>query len=372
MIQSFCFKYILRRPRRRIGKLFTYQSGNPMYLINKKNSPLWFGFALSALANITFGCTTIFWNDNNQSKVVARSVDLFTPDMPRIIVYPRGTVHDGEAGQNSLNWTSKYGNIVVSEFHTKAVSDGMNEKGLSVHLLYLTGSTYEKRKPEVPAISNALWAQYLLDNFKTVDEAVKSVDQFQLVATVIYHQTWPLHLSLQDASGDSAVIEFIDGKKIIYHGPQYQVMTNEPAYNIQLSNLKRYQSFGGKLPLPGDSDPLSRFVRVATYLKTLPEPKNSTEALAGVLSVMRTAMVPFGAVDTSGNKTEDAWPTRWISIADLTNKTWYFSSTTTPAIIWLNMKDLDFSEGAKVLSLDPENMSLVGDVKKHLVEEVPS
>ncbi len=317
-------------------------------------------------ASIAHSCTTVFWNNNNQAKVVARSVDLFTPDLPHIVVYPRAMKRTGGEEEHSLHWSSKYGSVVVTEFNSSAASDGINEFGLAAHLLYLTGSTYEKRENSIPSLSNTLWAQYILDNFKTVKEALEAIDNFQIIETVLYKQTWPLHLNIQDATGDAAVIEFINGKKIVYHGPQYTVMTNEPAYSIQLQNLKRYSAFGGTLALPGDSDPLSRFVRVATYLKTLPAPKDVREAVAGVLSVIRTAMVPFGAIDTSGNKTEDAWPTRWVSVADLSQKTFYFSSTITPNIIWLDLNKLDFSEGKAVLSLDPNDITLIGDIKNKL------
>jgi choloylglycine hydrolase len=210
------------------------------------------------------------------------------------------------------------------------------------------------------------YAQYMLDNFKTVKEALDAKDQFQLIDTIAANQKWPLHLSMEDAKGDAAVIEYINGKKVIYHGKQYNVMTNEPAYNQQLDNLKRYQGFGGKLPLPGDCDPLSRFVRVAAYLKTLPVPKDRRETIAGVFSVIRTAMVPFGAIDTSGNESEDAWPTLWVSVSDLTNRVYYFSSTTTPNVIWLDLKNLDFTSGKPVLSLDPNDVNLVGDMKRQL------
>lgn len=328
----------------------------------KKKSVL--GLMGMMLFTSSYSCTTVFWNNNDKAKVVARTVDLFIPDSPTILVYPRGLTRQGAAGVNSLQWKSKFGSVVVTEFKTSAASDGINEQGLSAHLLYLTGSSFEARNEKVPAISNTLWAQYILDNYKTVDEVVKSTDDFQLTETLLHGKKWPLHLSVQDATGDAAVIEFINGKKIIYHGPQYTVMTNEPAYKIQLENLKNYKAFGGKLALPGDCDPLSRFVRVASYLKTLPSPNDLREAVAGVLSVIRTAMVPFGALDTSGNETEDAWPTRWVSVADLTNKTFYFNTTITPNIIWLDLKKIDFSEGKPVLSIDPNNMSLVGNVQK--------
>ncbi|RUR07426.1 linear amide C-N hydrolase [Legionella sp. km772] len=313
--------------------------------------------------NISYSCTTAFFNNNDKAKVVARTVDLFIPDMPTILVYPRGMMREGEAGPNSLKWKSKYGSVVVTEFNTSAASDGVNEHGLAAHLLYLTGSSFEKRDEKIPALSNTLWAQYILDNYKTVEEVIESTDKFQLCETMLHNKKWPLHLSIQDASGDAAVIEFIDGKKIIYHGHQYTVMTNEPAYKIQLENLKKYKPFGGNLALPGDSDPLSRFVRVSSYLKTLPSPKDVREAVAGVLSVIRTAMVPFGAIDTSGNETEDAWATRWVSVIDLTHKTFYFNTTITPNIIWLDLNKLDFHEERPVLYIDPNNMNLVGDVK---------
>lgn len=316
----------------------------------------------------SFACTVVFWNTNAQAKVVARTVDLLIADYPKIMVFPRGMNRHGGAGEPSITWTSKYGSVAVREFNTDAISEGINEHGLAVQVLYLTESSYIDNSG-LPKLSNLLWVQYVLDNYKTVNEALQDKDKFTLVETVAFNQKWPLHLSMQDSSGDAAVIEFVQGKKQVYHGPQYTVMTNDPAYNVQLDNLKRYHAFGGTLTLPGGSDPLSRFVRVATYLKTLPSPKSTRDAIAGILSVIRTAMVPFGAVDVSGDKTEDAWPTRWVSVSDLTHKTYYFSSTTTPNIIWLNLNDLDFSVAKPVLFINPDDLSLVGDVKMQLQQE---
>jgi choloylglycine hydrolase len=81
---------------------------------------------------------------------------------------------------------------------------------------------------------------------------------------------------------------------------------------------------------------------------------------------MRTVMVPFGAVDVSGNKVEDAWTTRWVSVADVTNKIYYFNSTSAPNIIWLDLNKMDFSENAKPLSLDPTDIHLQGDASSEL------
>ena len=322
--------------------------------------------SIAIISAKTYSCTTVFANNKGKTKVIARTLDLYISDMPMIVINPRGTEHNGDTEKNVLSWKSKYGNLVVTAFHTQTASDGMNEKGLAAHLLYLSGTEYPAIDKTKPQISNGMWAQYILDNYATVDEALEEIKDLQIVATKINNKTWPLHLALEDRSGDSAIVEFIQGKMKIYHGSQYQIMTNEPAYNIQLSNLKRYQGFGGKLSLPGDPDPLSRFVRAAAYLKTLPKSDTLLEAIAHVLSVIRTTMTPFGARDTSGNKTEDAWATRWVSVADITNNIYYFNSTSAPNIIWIDFKKINFAEGSPVLTIDPTNIRLEGDVSTKL------
>lgn len=317
------------------------------------------GILLSAYS---FSCTTIFDNRNMNYLIAARTMDLFTPDFPVLVVYPQGIERTGDLKNSTLKWTAKYGSIVIREFNTSAVSDGINEHGLAAHLLYLTETVYPQPHNYARTISNAQWAQYMLDNFKTVKEAVDQTKDLEVVAAMVHGRTWPIHLSLQDATGDSAIFEFIDGKLNIHHGKQYQIMTNEPPLPKQLVNLKRYRTFGGNLAIPGGPNPLSRFVRASYYLKSLPHPKNNIGALAGVVSVMRTVMTPFGAIDTDESNTVDSWPTLWLTVSDLTSKTYYFSSTTSPNFIWVDMKKFNFKPGqpTKILKLD--SMKLDGDV----------
>ncbi|KTD09076.1 choloylglycine hydrolase [Legionella gratiana] len=324
------------------------------------------------LANLlitnAYCCSTVFSNNNGISPIVARTMDLYISDMPTLVIYSRNIDRYGNTGENSLKWKSKYGSIVVTAFNSNAASDGMNEEGLAAHLLYLSNTQYPKTDNK-PNLSNLLWAQYVLDNFKTVNEALQGIEKLQIVATELHGKTWPIHLTIEDPSGDSAIVEYIDGKIKIYHGHNYRVITNEPPYNIQLNNLKKYRSFGGKLPIPGDPDPLSRFVRASYYLHSLPNATTNQEAIAGVFSVIRTVMVPFGAVDTSGNKTEDAWPTRWATIADLKNRIYFFNSTMTPNLIWVDLKKFDFSSKISSYSISPLDINLAGDISKNLGAE---
>lgn len=320
---------------------------------------------LTVSAN-AFACSLVFWNNNGVSKVVARSMDLFMDDQPYLVIYPKNTPHVGHAGENSLNWKSKYGSIAITAMNLDAASEGMNDQGLTVSLLYLDKSEYEKRNPKIPGVSNAHWAQYVLDNFKTVQELIDNINKFQIVSFRFMDREWPFHLTVQDASGDSAVFEYIDGKLVIHHSKQYTVVTNEPAYSLQLANLKKYKLFGGTLAMPGDVDPLSRFVRASSYLKMLPKPKDDVQADVYLLGVLRTVMVPYGAEDTSGNETEVAWPTRWAVVKDLTNKIFYFNATSAPNIIWVDMAKLNLNAGAPIMGVNPKDPTLSGDITKDL------
>lgn len=325
--------------------------------------------ALATLATLlpapARACSRIFWNDNDKAKVVARTVDLYRSDEAKIVAYPRGLKRSGMPGEsNAAEWTSKYGSIAVTAFGA-ATSDGMNEKGLSANLLYLDRTQYETRDQR-PALSNTLWAQWALDNFATVAEVLEGLSKIQIVSSSLADRQWPLHLSVADQSGDSAILEFVDGKLVVHHGKQYTVMTNEPTLDEQLANLKKYKLFGGSLAMPGDIDPMSRFVRASSYLKTLPAPADLRGAVAGVYSVARTVAVPFGAEDTSTTVSTDTWPTLWFGIADLTHGTYYFQSTSGPNMFWVDFAQLTLDEGQPTRAVDAYDPNLDGDVSARL------
>ena len=79
---------------------------------------------------------------------------------------------DGGLGEGSIKWTSRYGSV-ISSFYNIATVEGMNEAGLVANTLYLVESDYGDAKASgKPLISVGAWTQYVLDNFRTVDEAV--------------------------------------------------------------------------------------------------------------------------------------------------------------------------------------------------------
>ncbi|MFP3467964.1 linear amide C-N hydrolase, partial [Leifsonia sp. SIMBA_070] len=85
-------------------------------------------------------------------------------------------------------------------------TDGLNEAGLSTNLLWLAESEYPTPDLSKPALSIAAWAQYVLDNFGSVAQAVAAMsdEPFVVVTGGVpgEDRLATLHLSMSDASGD--------------------------------------------------------------------------------------------------------------------------------------------------------------------------
>lgn len=316
----------------------------------------------------TFSCTRILEVNKGQAVMVGRNMDWLEDMQAKLWVYPQGLSRDGMAPINSLKWISKYGSIVATAYDA-ITTDGMNEKGLAAHLLSLPESDYGKRDEQLPGMSVLLWAQYFLDNFQTVDEAVQFTENasIQLLPAYIPNlkKSVNVHLALEDATGDSAIIEYIHGKPIVYHHHEYTVLTNSPTYDQQLVNLKQYQGFGGDKPLPGTTDPKDRFVRAAYYTAHLPEPSSDREEVLEILSVMQNVGQPYG---TKAPERPIISHSIWRVVADLTHRTYYFDSTTSFNMIWTDLDKFKLSPGSPIMTLNVENNpDLVGDVTDSFV-----
>ena len=98
-------------------------------------------------------CSRVFWNDNDKAVVVGRSLDWFVPNPADLYVLPRGINRDGMTGENTLTWKAKYGTVMT---YSQAVTDGMNEKGLAAHLLFLIEADYGQFDPANASLSVSL------------------------------------------------------------------------------------------------------------------------------------------------------------------------------------------------------------------------
>ncbi len=317
-------------------------------------------------------CTRFVYKGTGDLYITARSMDWMEDVKTNLWIFPRGMDRNGEAGPNSVKWKSKYGSVVASAYEA-ASTDGMNEKGLVANLLWLVESKYPEWNHKKPGLSIGAWTQYVLDNFATVSEAVKELEQekFVVVTDNVPGQTRKatLHLSISDASGDSAIFEYIEGKLIIHHGPEYTVMTNSPTYDKQLALNEYWKEIGGTVMLPGTNRAADRYARASFYIDAIPKTDNTRVAVASVFSVIRNCSVPYG-ISTPNQPNISS--TQWRTVSDHKNLVYYFESVLTPNTFWIDFKDVDFSEKGSVKKLSlTNNETYSGNAVSSFVKSEP-
>jgi len=309
--------------------------------------------ATAAATPAADACTRAVYEGPNGRYLTGRTMDWKEDIQTNLWALPRGVSRTGLAGDTSLKWTSKYGSLIATGYDF-ATADGLNEPGLMVNSLWMSDSTYPKADGRTPTIAISIFAQFLLDQFATVTEAVTWLKANPLLVQTGEVPGQPgklatMHFSLSDASGDNAVVEWVGGDMRIYHDRAYRVMTNEPAFPEQLAITSYWQEVGGLQFLPGTSRASDRFARTSFYMGAVTRSDDPRVAAAATFSVIRNASVPLG-ISTPDRPNISS--TRWRVVADHKDRLYYFESTVSPNVFWVDLKKLDFAPRAGVRKLD--------------------
>ena len=323
-----------------------------------------------SVASSTRACSLALWSDSGRSVVVGRNVDWIENPKTDLWAMPRGIQRKGSVTGKQLEWTSQYSSIVGVAYDCM-VNTGMNEKGLVANCLWLATGDHGSRDNDLPGLSESEWPQFYLDRFATVAEAVEHTraNRFQVRGTKLGPFVSKQHLTIQDATGDSAVFEYVGGELKIYHDKRCKVVTNEPTYDKQIANLKTYKGFGGDKALPGTTEAADRFVRGAYYLTHLPKPATDRETIAGMLSVMRSMSQPMGTPDPARPNIS---MTVCTVVFDLTRRAVYYEASTSPYPVWVWLDRLDLDEGRPARKLvDINKVDRIGDVTDQMAEATP-
>ncbi|KAJ9611787.1 hypothetical protein H2204_015213 [Knufia peltigerae] len=335
---------------------------------------------IGSLVAQTWACSRVTYNsgpNDNNRMIVGRSMDWFMTTNASIWAFPPGMQRNGNVGTNSLNWTSKYGSVVTAMYY-QATVDGMNSQGLTGNFLYLSDSNYGQRDESIPGLSVGAWLQYFLDNYATVDEAVKDLytasgrGKFQIVSTEVIPGTPSVgHVSLADASGDNLIMEYLDGVLTIHHGKQYTVMTNQPPYDQQLA-INAYWLPIGNQSLPGTRRPADRFARLSYYNNVTVEVNDPEQAVAVAASMIRAVSVPFSP---SLPGQPNVASTLWRTYSDTQALRYYYESSTLPMFFWVDLPSMNLSNNntpVKVLQLlDVNPETRVGNMGSSFVNSAP-
>lgn len=232
------------------------------------------------------------------------------------------------------------------------IFDGSNEMGLAAGIFYFPTSA--ENMPYAAADAGKTIAQWevgslILENFATVDEVKKNIDKIVVPAVVFGGLGFALeaHYILPDTTGKSIVIEYVGGKLKVHANP-LGVITNSPAFDWHMTNLRNYVNFpmtnatpvqlgfvkllplgqgSGMLGMPGDFTPTSGFVRAVAFSQSVPTPKTGREAVHQAFHVLNQFDIPKGAAreqekDEHGNVLADY--TLWTAASYLKAKCYYF------------------------------------------------
>lgn len=319
-------------------------------------------------------CTRVVYKGPQNTIITARSMDWKDEIDANLWIFPSQMTRDGNVGPNSLKWTSKYGSVITSAWNI-ATTDGINEKGLVANVLWLVESEYPKYASNSgkKGITISAWAQYVLDNFATVKDAVAALskEEFVVVSDYIPGTTKfaTLHLSISDATGDNAIFEYLNGKLVIHHSPLYNVMTNSPTFDQQLAINQYWQGIPGTIMLPGTNRAADRFVRASYYINAIPQTADQRISIASVFSVIRNVSVPYGI---SSEAEPNISSTRWRSVSDQKNLVYYFETVKTPNTFWVNLKNVNFKPKASVKKLSvSHHETYAGEVSKAFKDSKP-
>ncbi len=333
------------------------------------------------LPSVAAACTRAVYAGADGTVITGRNMDWMQDMDTDLWAFPAGMERSGNAGPGSASWTAKYGSVIASSYNL-ASADGMNEKGLVANLLYLSQADYGDDTAN-PTITVGLWAQYVLDNYATVDEVVKGFEEHPLhiVAPALPNgSAATIHLSVSDPTGDSAIFEYLDGKLQVHHGKQYNIMTNSPPFDQQLALNGYWQNIKDTF-LPGTNSAADRFVRASylmdavkkctdpNFIKDVEGQSYARQAVAQTLSVMRSVSVPIG-ITTPGQP--NIASTLWRTAADQKNMIYFFDSATMPNTFWVDLKKLNLAKGAPPKKLPVAGgHDYSGETSMHFIKAKP-
>ncbi len=317
-------------------------------------------------------CTRIIYTPKEKRSYVGRNMDWAENPTPQLWAMPAKVKRKAMAKTKrgfEFTWKSKYSSVIVSNFDISN-SDGLNSEGLTANLLWLSTSIYptEPHKKGAYPMSMSIWAQYILDMCKTVDDAIYAMKNIYIQTTYIpgSEKLATCHLSVGDKKGNSAVFEYIAGHLHIYtnvytydkkykrfphrihhfNKDQMQVMTNDPYFDTQIESLiywdalnEKYEKKGSPAILPGSNWSLSRFIRATYFTRELPMNVGKTLALARLSAVVNNAAQP-----ATREEGADLSRTQYTSFADQSRLQYFFRSAYGPFLIWLNLDDVNFDK----------------------------
>lgn len=243
--------------------------------------------------------------------------------------------------------------------------DAVNEKGLGIAGLNFPGNAdYKPLAEGKDNVATFELIPWLLGQCATVGEARGLLERMNLADTPFGPQfpVSPLHWILTDLEGAITVESVRDGIRI-YDNP-VGILTNNPPFDYQMTNLTNYMSLSteppenhfsdrleltpysrgmGMLGMPGDLSSASRFVRAAfTKLHAL-SGETESESVSQFFHILGSVEQPRGCVHMGEGKYEI---TIYTSCCNMERGIYYYTTYENSQITGIDMhrENLDGTE----------------------------
>jgi choloylglycine hydrolase len=314
-------------------------------------------------------CTGIKLANTDGTTVHGRTVEFGTKIDISIAAIPRGTEFKARApGGDGLKYASKYAAVGAVTFKDLALADGLNEAGLAAGAFYFPGfAQYAEINAQnrSKALSPVDFTNWLLTQFATVSEVRTAIEGGQAIIAPTVLEGWgpeppPFHYVVYDKTGASIVVEPVDGKLKVHDNP-LGVVTNSPAFDWHMTNLRNYISLrplnvpsvkigsvelkplgqgSGMVGMPGDFTPPSRFVRAAIYSTTAVPSANADEGIKQTFHILNNFDIPIGVAGEKRGGEVGYDYTLYTVARDPTNLRYYWRTYDDQTIRMIDMKAL--------------------------------
>lgn len=188
----------------------------------------------------SFGCSAFVTQDENGDVLFARNMDCESA-IPMLVRLNKEMMNQSLFLVNmiDLEWNeTTYDRLENDVKLTLATAyspcDGINEHGLAVAILTDATAVYPNDSDKVTLFDLTL-PRLLLDKAKTVEEAIGYVKDYNL-----FYCFAPLHYLVADATGDAAVIEFVNGEMVVTKKEEGPLIVS----NFTLYNNPMKEGFG--------------------------------------------------------------------------------------------------------------------------------
>ncbi|SKC32063.1 Penicillin acylase precursor [Photobacterium piscicola] len=328
--------------------------------------------SLGSMSSVANACTRVLWQTQDQGTFVARTMDWSESTQPTLVNFPQGSEYSTHLSQlNNVN--AKYAVTGITAYGI--VMDGINSQGLSGNVLYDAEMDLGKSDPQQKA-GAITYLRHLLSQYKDVNELVAAIKDTPPIEELIkgIPVRIALHISVQDPTGDSAIIEWRDGKPQIWHGKQYTVMTNQPGYAQHLANIQRSARGWGEqdaqwsqtnLGTGGNTNPEDRFVHATYFSKHLKQP---TSIINGILKLDSTVFrIPHDAPNRPVNGKMAGYATEYTINTHLQSGQTFIRYQWGNIYAQFNYDVKAIQQSQKLIKFNIVNNELAGDITQNII-----